>query len=85
MRKRRRIVSEKETHRVVTVTVRGQSMLAWCAECDREIELVALEGADALADKPTGGHFKATRDGKTWVCCRWLSLQAKRRKGGDET
>ena len=58
---------------MVTVTVRGQSMLAWCAGCDREIELVALEGADALADTPTGGHLQGDsrrKDMGLLYCCR---------------
>ncbi len=79
MRIRKRTVSETETHRVVTV--RRESILAWCRGCEEEVEMVAVERAEELlgATVPSlrqriadSSHFAVTSDEKLWVCRRWL-------------
>ena len=79
MRIRKRTVSETETHRVVTV--RRDSILAWCRGCEEEVEMVAGERAEELlgASVPSlrerignSGHCAVTNDEKLWVCRRWL-------------
>ena len=47
MRRKRRTVSETETHRVVTV--RGRSMHAYCGGCGRQVEMFTVDrAAEAL-------------------------------------
>jgi hypothetical protein len=79
VRIRKRTVSETETHRVVTV--RRDSILAWCRGCEEEVEMVAVGRAEELpgATVPSlrqrignSGHFALTRDETLWVCRRWL-------------
>ena len=77
MRIRKRIVSETETHRVVTA--RGQSIIARCPGCEQDVEMVGVEFAEAFPGGRAlrqriakGGHFAVTNDGKLRVCRRWL-------------
>jgi hypothetical protein len=77
VRIRKRIVSETETRRLVTV--RGHSTVAWCPGCEQGVEMIAVECADGLpGDRALrnrivqSGHFAVTNDGKLCVCCRWL-------------
>jgi hypothetical protein len=76
VRIRKRIVSETETHRLVTV--RGQSIVAWCPGCEQEVEMVVVECAEQLPGSRAlrkriakSGHFAVTHDETLWVCRRW--------------
>jgi hypothetical protein len=80
MRRKRRTVSETETHRVVTV--RGRSMYAYCGGCGREVEMFTVDraaealgiGVASLCERVSysGGHSVEV-GGIFWVCATWLS------------
>jgi hypothetical protein len=80
VRRKKRTVSETETHRVVIV--RGPSRQAFCEGCRRQVEMFTLDRAaesvsltaSSLRERipASGGHVVKT--GETlWVCAEWLS------------
>lgn len=80
MRKKKRTVSETETHRVVIV--RGRRMQAYCRGCGRNVEMVTIEcAAEALGirvlsvrERSLGnGDHCSESSGTLWVCWDWIS------------
>jgi hypothetical protein len=79
LRKKRK-VSETETHRVVIV--RGPLRQAYCGGCRRQVEMFTLDRAAESASltasslreriPESGGHV-VEAGGTLWVCAEWLS------------
>jgi len=80
VRKKKRIVSETETRRVVIV--RGRSMQAYCAGCGQNVEMVTIGCAAAglgisvpsVRERSSNsrGHCLES-SGTLWVCWDWIS------------
>jgi hypothetical protein len=80
VRKKKRTVSETETHRVVIV--RGRSMQAYCRGCGRNVKMVTIECAAAALgisvpsvrerSSNNKGHCLES-SGTSWVCWDWIS------------
>ena len=79
MRTKKRMVSETETHRVITVSAR--SMHGFCRGCSQNVGMIPIELAAKALDisvaelrrrlANSGGHF--TQAGAcVWVCQAWL-------------
>jgi hypothetical protein len=78
--RKKRTVTETETHRVLMM--HGLTRQAFCAGCQRQVEMFTLDRAAELANLtafslrdhlPEGGGHVVETGGTLWVCAEWLS------------